>query len=58
MRIVAPSDFTGELLAADLVEGTLSEQVIVLQCPGRRVKYSQNSIVLVDEVDGLEGGRK
>ena len=58
VRIVAPSDFTGELLAADLVEGTLSEQVIVLQCPGRRVKYSQNSIVLVDEVDGLEGGRK
>ena len=58
VRIVAPSDFTGELLAADLVEGTLPERVIVLQCPGRRVKYSQNSIVLVNEVDGLAGGEK
>ena len=58
VRIVAPPDFTGELLTADLVDGTLSEQVIVLKCPGRSVRYSQNSIVLVAEVDGLVGGRK
>ena len=58
VRIVAPPDFTGELLTADLVEGTLSEQVIVLQCPGRRVRYSRNSIVLVNDVDDLAGGSK
>lgn len=58
VRIVAPPDFTGELLTADVVEGVLSEQVIVLQCPGRRVKYSPNSIVLVNEIDGLAEGKK
>ena len=58
VRIVAPQDFTGELLIADLVEGTLSDQVIVLKCTGRSVRYSQNSIVLVNEVDGLTGGRE
>ena len=56
VRIIAPPDFTGELLVADLVEGMLSDQVIVLRCSGRSVRYSQNSIVMVN--DGLTGGEK
>ena len=58
VRIVAPLDFTGELLTADQVEGSLPDQVIVLKGPGRSVKYSQNSILLVNEVEGFAGGRK